>query len=81
MYKLDRGFQTSVPDRQYGEWFPSNDIFRNVREVIGDVEIPLTVVSLDQEGLGSVGTSLEEMFDLAPSAFAGKMANTSRAPD
>lgn len=63
----------SVPDRNYKEWFSGSDIFQNIKETIRDVEIPLVLVNLEQEGSLSMtmDTSFEEMFQLAPSAFAG----------
>lgn len=63
-----------VPDRNYKEWFSGSDIFQNIRETIREVEIPLAHPNLDQEGSLSMtmDTSIEEMFQLAPSALAGR---------
>jgi len=71
-----------VPDRNYREWWSSNDITSTVRETVREVEVPLVSgVPAGMPGrapaMGSLSlgldTSLEEMFHLAPSALAGKL--------
>ncbi|WAQ93484.1 UBR3-like protein [Mya arenaria] len=63
----------NVPDRNYKEWFSGNDVFENLRETVRNVEVSLSHMATQPEDAMSLGvdTSLEEMFQLAPSALAG----------
>ena len=67
-------FSGTVPDRNYKEWFITSDIFQNVRETIQDVAVPSPLVE-EQEGILTVSmeSSIEEMFQLAPSTLTGTM--------
>ena len=62
-----------MPDRNYKDWFPTSDIFQNVRETIQDVAVAAPHME-EQEGILTVSmeSSIEEMFQLAPSAMAGR---------
>lgn len=73
-----RPFSGTVPDRNYKEWFTTSDIFQNARETIRDVAVPSPLVE-EQEGILTVSmeSSIEEMFQLAPSVLGGKGDNLS----
>ena len=67
-------FSGTVPDRNYKEWFTTCDIFQNVRETIQEIAVPSPLVE-EQEGILTVSmdSSIEEMFQLAPSALTGNL--------
>ncbi|KAL3831654.1 hypothetical protein ACJMK2_023382, partial [Sinanodonta woodiana] len=70
----NKSFSGKVPDQNYKEWFSGSSFFQNICEVVQEVSVPYRShhMDLEQEGTMTVNmdTSLEEMFQLAPSVLA-----------
>lgn len=60
-----KSFCGSVTDVDYHDWFCGTSIHQNVREVVREVLIPVMV----EDFLPTSLSSLEEMFQMAPSAM------------
>lgn len=60
-----KSFCGSVTDVDYHDWFCGTSIHQNVREVVREVLIPVLV----EDFLPTSLSSLEEMFQMAPSAM------------
>ncbi|XP_061179951.1 E3 ubiquitin-protein ligase ubr3-like [Saccostrea echinata] len=63
--KFNKSFCGSVTDVDYHDWFCGTSIQQNVREVVKEVLIPVLV----EDFLPSSLSTLEEMFQMAPSAM------------
>ena len=63
-----KSFCGSVTDVDYQDWFCGTSIHQNVRETVKEVLIPVLVEDFSPSSL----SSLEEMFQMAPSAMMSK---------
>ena len=66
-----QSFSGSVPDTEYSEWFSGSCVTQNVRETIREILVPISVEEDFTALSSSHDSSLDEMFQLAPSTLLG----------